>query len=97
MEKFECPRCHNKAIPAWRKQVLGPASSMACPKCGARLSVPFSALWTLAPLVLAFAASQLIESIALSAILILLGFVAMSWLHHKYAPLIDKSRQKVRP
>ena len=90
MEKLECPRCHNKAIPAWRKQVLGPAASMRCPKCGVRLSVPFWAIAFVAPLVLAFAASQVIESVALSAILIALGFVVMCWLHHRYVPLVAK-------
>jgi hypothetical protein len=90
MEKLECPRCHKHSLPAWRKQVLGPAASTPCPKCGVRLSVPLSSLWTVAPLVLAFAASQLIESLAISAAVIVLGVVAMGWLNHKYVPLIAK-------
>jgi hypothetical protein len=90
MEELECPRCHQKSIPAWRKQCLGPMSSATCPSCHGRLSIPLSAIWITTPFLAAAVASIYIESFAISAVLVVAGFLAMCWLNHKYVPLIPK-------
>jgi len=90
MEKLECPRCHQRTIPAWRKQVLGPATSATCPGCGGKVGVPMAAILSATPFFAALIAFQFIESFALGAAVLVVGAVAMAWLHQTYVPLIPK-------
>lgn len=90
MEKLECPRCHQRTIPAWRKQVLGPATSATCPGCGGKVGVPIAALLSATPFLAALIAVQFINPVAVSAVVLVAGAVTMAWLHHKYVPLIPK-------
>ena len=39
MNRIECPHCNKPTISWWRKQFLGPARSISCPECDAKLSV----------------------------------------------------------
>ncbi len=90
MDKLECPACHQKTIPVWRKMCLGPATSTSCSNCAKRISVPYSGMWTIIPFLVVFAASQFVPSAAASVALILAGIALMCWLNYKYVPLIVK-------
>lgn len=39
MSPHNCPNCHEPTISFWRKQFLGPARSIRCSNCSARISV----------------------------------------------------------
>ena len=41
MKACTCPNCGKPTIPFWQKQFLGPAGSITCAACGARLGVPW--------------------------------------------------------
>jgi hypothetical protein len=90
MDGLKCPSCQQRAIPAWRKMLLGPATSTVCGTCGSRISVPYSGMWTIVPFLLAFVAAQFVSSAAVSVTLIVIGIVVMSWLNYKYVPLVVK-------
>lgn len=40
MTNYGCPRCGNKTIGFWQKQLAGIPSVVTCAQCGARLSAP---------------------------------------------------------
>jgi hypothetical protein len=43
MDDFECPCCHQRTFPFWRKVLLSPAFSATCPNCGGKVTLPQSA------------------------------------------------------
>jgi NAD-dependent SIR2 family protein deacetylase len=90
VEKFECPNCHQKTIPVWRKMCLGPSIPTACPNCGSRVGVPHSAWLVLMPFAVMVIAVQLVASFAVGAVLVAVGMLAMSWIYYKFVPLIVK-------
>ena len=90
MEKLECPNCHQKTIPVWRKMFLGPASRVTCSNCGSRISVSYVALLAGIPFLIALVAAQIVGSLAVAAILLVVGALVMSWIHYKFVPLIVK-------
>ena len=90
MEKLECPNCHQKTIPVWRKMCLGPATRAACPNCGSPVSVPRSAMLGVIPFAVAFVAAQLVGSLVVGAVLVAVGILTMFWIHYKFVPLIVK-------
>ena len=84
MKKCECPSCGKATIPFWQKQFLGPARTITCSGCGARLSVPwlsasvFIVLGPVVPLFGGLAALSLLGSLTLTgakAALFLFTFV----------------------
>ena len=90
MEDLECPNCHHRTISLWRKMVLGPARAIECSNCGSRISVPYLAMLASIPFLLALVAAQLLGSLAIGAVLVITGILAMSWIHYKFVPLIVK-------
>jgi hypothetical protein len=90
MQGLECPHCHKPAIPIWRKQVLGPATSATCPACGGSVAVPWWGMWVIIPFLAAIVIAALINSILITGALWVAGFAVMAWLHHRYVPLIAK-------
>ena len=90
MGTLECPACHQPAIPLWRKMCLGPATSAKCPNCGARYSVPYSAMLAVIPFLIAIVAAQVVRPVALAAVLVVAGGLVMSWIYWKFVPLIAK-------
>jgi prepilin signal peptidase PulO-like enzyme (type II secretory pathway) len=90
MEKLECPHCHERAIPLWRKMCLGPATRATCPNCGARYSVPYSSMMAVIPFLIAIIAARAAPSLAVGAVVLVVGALVMSWIHYKFVPLIEK-------
>ena len=90
MEKLECPSCHHKTVPVWRKMFLGPATWATCPSCGSRYSVPWSAMLAAIPFLIAIFAAQAIGSLAVAAGLLVVGALLMTWIHYQFIPLIAK-------
>jgi hypothetical protein len=91
LQNLECRHCHNRTISPWRKQLIGPWVSAACPSCGGAVGVPhyaFLFIWPFA--VLAIVAYRMIDSIAIFGILVVAIFVLASWIQHRYVPLIGK-------
>jgi hypothetical protein len=41
MKTHACPACGESVFSYWQKCMLGPARSIACRECGARVSVPW--------------------------------------------------------
>jgi ribosomal protein S27E len=91
MDDLECPNCHQKTIPLWRKMFLGPATSVKCAKCGARVSVPYSAMLAVIPFLIAIVAAQFVGSIVLAGALLVVAVLVMCWIHYKFVPLIVKT------
>jgi ribosomal protein S27E len=77
MDNLECPACHQKTIPVWRKMFLGPAASTACSNCAKRITAPYSGMWTVIPFLIALVASQFVGSLAVSIALIVVGNLVM--------------------
>ena len=90
MEKLECPKCHQKTVPVWRKMRLGPAKSVTCPNCGSRIGVPFAAMLAVIPFLIAIIAAGMVGSLALKVVLLVVGFLALLWIHYKFVPLTVK-------
>jgi prepilin signal peptidase PulO-like enzyme (type II secretory pathway) len=90
VDDLECPKCHQKTIPLWRKMCLGPATGTTCAKCGSKVSVPYSSMIALVPFLIAIVAAQMIGSLAVAAFLVIGGVLAMCWFHYKFVPLIVK-------
>ncbi len=90
MQNLECPHCHQLTIPIWRKQTLGPAMSATCSNCGGKVGVPYSAMWTVIPFLAAIFMASQVDSVLIAGALLVAGAAAMSWLYHRYIPLIPK-------
>jgi len=90
MENLECPSCRQMTVPLWRKMCLGPATGTACSNCGSRVSVPWSAMLSAIPFMIALLAAQLVGSFALGEVVLIVGAVGMFWIHYKFVPLIVK-------
>jgi hypothetical protein len=88
MQALECPHCHQPGIPAWRKMCLGPATSAKCDNCGGAVSVPWSSMLAVTPLLLAIAISAFVSSTLGTAAVFIVGAAVMAWLHYHYVPLI---------
>ena len=46
----DCPHCGKPAVTFVTKSMLGPARSTTCVACGERISVGWSAMWIVAPI-----------------------------------------------
>jgi len=54
---MSCPYCHRRAIPLWRKCVLGPDTPIACAACGKAVGVPWIAVAAAIPIALGIVAA----------------------------------------
>ena len=90
MQSYLCPNCGKSGVSFWRKQCLGPAGSTNCKSCGAKLSVPYSAIFAIIPFLAAIVIGQYLKSPYLVAAVVLCGISAMAYIHHKFVPLIKK-------
>ena len=83
-------RCHKLTIPFWRRQILGPGSSVTCLDCGTKVSVPWSGMWMVIPVALAFQLGLTVDLRLVSYSLLAVGAVISLGLSSKYVPLIEK-------
>jgi hypothetical protein len=90
MANLECPHCHKPTIPAWRKMMIGPVTSATCRECGGKVSVPWSAMWTLIPFLAAILITPYFKSNELSVVLWVAGAMVMGLLYHFFVPLIAR-------
>ena len=90
MDNLECPSCHQKSVPVWRKLCLGPAVPTTCANCGSRIGVPWVSMLEIIPLLIAFVAAQVIGSLAVGAVIVVVGMLTMAWIHYKFVPLVVK-------
>ena len=101
MSKHACPSCSHLTITNWQKLCVGPANEIACPNCGARLSVPLtqsmillsltSFLPPLGSLATFLLAPQGLASGALLALVVVGGtasLVISCWLYAIWVPLV---------
>lgn len=97
---YNCPNCDEPTISYWRKQFLGPARSIRCSSCNAKISVSWasgflSMLLLLVHTVVAFLAGLAawdMYGILAALIAILLAsvpFVALgAFIQHRFAKLV---------
>ena len=88
MRTYSCPHCKQPGISALRRACLGPAIPATCSSCGRKVGVPWSkSCIASTPFVLAMLATALIPSVAVSAVVLVFGAVAMFALFFLYVPL----------
>lgn len=87
---LNCPACNKPTISPQQKMSLGPAGQTTCKGCGADVSVPWSAVLVLTPLIVAVALSAtVLESPVAIAGSLALSLVTLFWLW-KFVPLINR-------
>ena len=90
MERLECPNCHQKTIPVWRKMLLGLGSWITCTNCHTRLYVGSWTIYAvLVPAMIAFVVAQQVGSIVIARVVALVAILAITWIFYKL-PLIVK-------
>ena len=87
---YECPHCHRRTIPAWRRWSLGPALPTKCQSCGGYVGVPWSSMFSVIPLFLGFAAALVVESLPAKAAFIVWGLGIAILLTRRLSPLVPK-------
>lgn len=90
MADLACPHCGNATIPLMSKMFLGPGRTLQCPRCRKNVSVPASSVWTAIPIIVAACAAVVIESLPVSAAIIVAGTVITVLLHYKFVPLVAR-------
>jgi len=88
--KYECPRCHQPGIPAWRRWSLGPATPTVCLACGGRVGVPWSSTLSVLPFLVGILLSATVDSSIGSATCLLVGAAGMFLLYWWIAPLVPR-------
>src|SRR5262249_9819035 len=89
MHPLECPHCHQSAFPAWRKLVLGPATSATCRACGGNVTVAWSAMWTVLVIAAAGAISPSL-TLAPKTVLWIATLGLACWWNYRLVPLVAK-------
>ena len=103
MQPLECPACGKQSLSVARKLSIGPARSVLCASCGARISVPWIpsllllAAESVIPLLTGFYALVLVGTFT-STLLYLLVFLVgaavgaapLLWVHIRFVPLIRR-------
>ncbi len=97
-KKLDCPNCNSPAIGYWKKQFLGPARTIGCDHCGARVSV--SAKHFLPILILVIGAFPVFGMLGLmkhgltsTASLFVLVLLITGVYQHFFVPLVVRSRR----
>ena len=105
MHSLSCPKCGNVAMSALAKSCLGPARSVKCRTCGARIGLMWlpaiiilllvSFLPLLAGLVvMSLGQSLTVLSPTLSAVLFAFGMVLTAalcmWSYHRFVPIVAR-------
>jgi hypothetical protein len=88
MQALECPHCHQPGIPVSRKMCLGPITSTKCDNCGGAVSVPWSSMLAVTPLLVAIVVAAFVGSTFVTPALLIVSAAVMAWLHYRYVPLI---------
>ena len=103
LDSHHCPNCHEPTISFWRKQFLGPARTIRCSNCSARISVDWRmSLVVVALLVVHFLVTIVIglESwdrfglpMAFAAIVLvsLVFCVLLGFIQHRFVKLIVRN------
>lgn len=76
---------------SWRKMMLGPARSVACVRCGGAVSVKWTSLFAVIPLLLSIVIGPYMGSLVIAVALAMLGGVAMFLLHLFWVPIAQRS------
>lgn len=87
-EKLLCPYCSCPAISWARKMYLGSATSAACRSCGKKVTIPYWAMVSVVPFLIALVAIQHTQSLLLQAALVLGSLGAMFSIHTFWVPLV---------
>ncbi len=74
----------------WGEMMLGPARSVACDDCGKKVSVRWTALIALVPLLLSMVFGPKTGSFVIVAALTVLGALAMAFIHLVWVPLAPR-------
>ncbi|WP_405226043.1 hypothetical protein [Lentisalinibacter sediminis] len=103
VKKLDCPHCKNPTISWLRKQFLGPARSIRCPECAAKISVSrknsYREIVALVIVVasLAYFGAEIrnLLGIAYATTLVAVPFVlAIGIYHHFFVPLEVRARPR---
>jgi hypothetical protein len=86
--KLACPYCGQTALSSMRKLALGPASLATCRGCGKKVSVARSALLAAVPFLAAILLARLADSWPLQALVVLVGWALLTFLHLVLVPLV---------
>ena len=94
-KRLKCPKCGCASIGFWRQQFLGPARTIRCNACGARVSISWIYYIPVLVLIAAIGVtsvlgvwpSELFRFLAVSALI----FLAMSVYLHYLVPLVVRS------
>ena len=93
-----CPHCNELEITFWRKQRLGPLGVAICRACGKKVSVPMSAMLTTIPLIVALPIGLFaVKWWPLKILVVIIGFLIMSFVYHKYVPLTPVGSKNTEP
>ncbi len=87
---YTCPHCEKTGVSRLRKLCLGPAVPGTCRACGEKVGVPWSAMWAVAPFVLAIFMTQMSEIWPTKLTILAVGLVVMSIIHLVMVPLIRR-------
>ena len=88
---YLCPHCSKPGISVLRRAFLGPGIPATCTACGAKVGVPRGKIAiALLPFLLAIVIASFMPSLALSALVWLVGAVATFVLSFTIVPLIKK-------
>jgi hypothetical protein len=94
--KEECPRCHQRTISFWRKQVAGPGFPATCSACGAKVYISYAQGFVAG--MIAFAGYQIAKNFGwglTSWLTLAAGFTAALGFS-RFSPLLEKKDNEPR-
>ena len=84
---LDCHHCGNTGVSFLRKMCMGPAIPTTCKSCCKKVGVPYSAMSTVIPFIVAVQAARAVGSVAFGVVIVLGGIIAMSYIHMCCIPL----------
>ncbi len=94
-QKLECPHCHQRTIPVWRKLLINNIRPATCSSCGWTITVPAWANVAVLPFVgLGGLLTHVTTSFLQAALFMLLAAIPMGVWWHYYVPLIAQAPEK---
>jgi len=90
MSNFKCPHCGVECITKSQKFRLGPAVPMSCEACGKKVGVPYISILSVVPFIAPMAFYGLFDNLALFIVALSSGFVAMTYVHIRFVPLVKR-------